>query len=82
VQLAHTNPIPLDFLYIWTGLFFFTLESGGRAAYMETHSKSFNRPASLPTLLPKGQMTKPMGRRDMVLLVGPSLGPNDGQVIT
>ena len=36
-MLAHTNPTLLDSLCIWVGLSLFTLESGGQAAYMETH---------------------------------------------
>ena len=38
-ELANTNPTLADFMYIWTGLSLFTLEFGGRAAYMKTHSK-------------------------------------------
>jgi hypothetical protein len=37
--LAHTNPTPLDSLYIWAGVSLFTLESGGRVAYIKTHPK-------------------------------------------
>jgi hypothetical protein len=33
------NPTTLNSLYIWAGLSLFTLKSGGRAAYMETHLK-------------------------------------------
>jgi hypothetical protein len=35
--LTHTIPTPLDSLYIWAGLYLFTLEYGGQAVYMETH---------------------------------------------
>ena len=38
-QLAHTNPTPLYSISIWTNLSLFTLESDGRAGYMETYPK-------------------------------------------
>ena len=36
-RVGQTNTTPLNSLYIWAGLSLFTLEYGGRAAYMETH---------------------------------------------
>jgi hypothetical protein len=51
-MLAHTNPIPPASLYIWADLSLFTLEFGGRAAYMETHPETHNDWCTCPSVEP------------------------------
>ena len=69
MYLAHTNPTPLDSLYNWTCLSFFTLKSSGKQPTWNSPLHSFlNRPLSVvraqsvagsKTVLVRGAATTP-----------------------